>query len=337
MEACGVKVHRIGPTYTALCVRPGLAGAVDRLVDGVDIVHVHALWEDVQFRAADAARRQGKPYVITPHGMLTSWSWRHSAQKKRVYWWWRGGQLVGGAARLHFTTAMEAAESARFASRSGGSIIEPIGIDPAEFLDPPPRGEFRRSAGIEPTRPMIVFLGRIHPGKGLEYLVPAMARMRGREAVLVVVGPDSESYRATVEARIRAEAVQARVIFSGHLSGRDRLAALADADVFCLPSDHENFGLAVVESMAVGTPVVISDRVAIHAEVVESGGGTVSPREPAALAAALDQWLSDPAARVDAGKRARSYALQRYAWPRIAERWAAHYAGLIDAAAVGAR
>ena len=262
------------------------------------------------------------PYVITPHGMLTNWSLGQKKWKKRLYMIWRLNRDVRSAAAVHFITAQERQQSdARF--QRVQVIVEPIGIDLAEFQLLPPRGGFRAARGLTPDVPLIVFLGRIHPGKGLEHLVPAMPNVPG--AMLVIVGPDSGGYRSQIEQRIRRFGIENRVVFTGMLSGPDKIAALVDADIFCLPSDHENFGLAVLESLAAGTPVVISPEVAISDEIKSAGVGAVVARDPAVIAAELSRWLMDAAMRKDIGVRCRKFAFSRFDWSAIAKRWVEHY------------
>jgi glycosyltransferase involved in cell wall biosynthesis len=173
---------------------------------------------------------------------------------------------------------------------------------------------------------MILFLGRVHYGKGLEVLVPALAKMRRKDAMLVVAGPDPTGYRATIESLGR-ESLE-RIIFTGMIGGEERLAALRDADVLALPSFHENFGLAVVESLAAGTPVVISDQVYLHPEISRAGVGAVVPLDADALARELDRWLDDEALRRDAASKAAAFVRERYDWDTIARRWVGHYAKL---------
>lgn len=173
---------------------------------------------------------------------------------------------------------------------------------------------------------MILFLGRIHYGKGLELLAPALARMKRTDAMLVVAGPDADGYSATI--RSLSKGVEDRIIYTGMLSGRDRLAALVDADLLSLPSYHENFGLAVIESLACGTPVVISDQVNLHPEVKATGVGGVVPMDVDPLARELDRWLDDEPMRRAAAEKAPVFVRERYDWDAIARRWVGHYGGL---------
>jgi glycosyltransferase involved in cell wall biosynthesis len=120
------------------------------------------------------------------------------------------------------------------------------------------------------------------------------------------------------------------------LRGRDRIEALVDADLFALPSYQENFGIAVVESLASGCPVLISDQVNIHREITAGGVGVVVPTDVEAIADALRVWLADPALRVAAAARAPAFVRARYDWRQIASRWAAHYAAIAGGAGAAA-
>src|SRR5438874_9473595 len=107
---------------------------------------------------------------------------------------------------------------------------------------------------------MIVFIGRLEYGKGLQLLIHAFAKDAGDDAALVIIGPDSHSgYRKTVEEMIQQHGLGDRALLTGMLTGRDKLAALVDAYLLAHPSFHENFGLVVPEALACGCPVIVSD------------------------------------------------------------------------------
>jgi glycosyltransferase involved in cell wall biosynthesis len=176
--------------------------------------------------------------------------------------------------------------------------------------------------------PIVLFLSRVHPKKGLDLLVPAFAQAAPADAVLVIVGPDADGYSDQVRAMANRHSVGDRLLFTGMLRGRDRIEAFVDADLFALPSYQENFGIAVVEALASGCPVLISDQVNIHREITAGGVGVVVPTDTASVAQALAGWLGDPARRAAAAARAPAFVRARYDWQRIASRWATHYAGL---------
>jgi glycosyltransferase involved in cell wall biosynthesis len=332
LERAGVNVKLIGPTRGALKGHRDIRPRLSRLVPDVDVVHIHGLWEEIQHEAAKTARDRAKPYVMTPHGMLTPWSLAQSRLRKRLYLLWRLRAHLDGASAIHYTTPMERDLSASLRLRAP-AIVQTLGVDLAEFATLPERGSFRRQFPAIGERRLIVFLGRIHPGKGLEYLVPALASMAHRHVTLAVVGPDSDGYQTAIEALAATHGVQDRVVFTGMMRGAARVAALVDADVFCLPSDHENFGVVVVEALAAGTPVVVSDHVAICGEVRAGGVGSVVPTGVKALAPELDRWFSDDVLRQQAAERARPFVWERYDWQPIGRQWVAHYTRLLASSA----
>jgi glycosyltransferase involved in cell wall biosynthesis len=138
---------------------------------------------------------------------------------------------------------------------------------------------------------------------------------------LAIVGPDSRGYLAPMRAEVARLGLEDRVIFTGMMPGRARIEALVDADLFGLPSEHENFGIAVLEALAAGTPVVISDQVGLWEEVEQAGVGQAVPLDVDRLVAALDGWIADEPRRRDAASRARTLVFQRFTWDQIARRW----------------
>ena len=325
VDAQGVATRVVAPGTGKLVRHPDLAGAARELVARADVVHVHSLWEEVQHQAARAARAARVPYLITPHGMLTSWSLAQGRLKKQLYMAWRLRAMLRGAALIHYTSEIERADVTASLCSLPQSITEPLGVDLEEYRTLPPRGAFRARHPRLADHPIVLFLGRLHPGKGLEHLLPAMAALRHTDAFLVAVGPDSEGYRAQLEQRARTLGIDGRVLFTGLLQGADKVAALVDADVFCLPSDHENFGVAVIEALAAGTPALVSEHVPVGREIVERGAGAIVPRAAAPLAAELDRWLGDAVLRRTASERGKSLAWEGYDWLQIARRWPEHY------------
>jgi glycosyltransferase involved in cell wall biosynthesis len=327
LQGRGVTVRLVGPCHGRLARHPDLVAATGEAVAAADVVHIHALWEEVQHQAARACRLSAKPYLIRPCGMLDPWSLRQSRLKKMLYLFWRMRRHLNAATALHFTSDAERCGTASLQLRPP-ALVEPNGIDVSEYANLPPRGTFRQRWDIPAGRTMLLFLGRLHPKKGLDVLLPAFARLGG-ESLLVVAGPGEEGYRLRLKEASNRLGIADRVVFTDMVLGSDKLAAFADADLFVLPSYQENFGIAVAEAMAAGLPVVISDQVNIHAEIKAAGAGGVVPTDAAALAAELAGWLDDPVRRRHAGASARAYARDRYDWSAIAGRWEEHYERLV--------
>jgi len=326
VRAARIDVHQLGPCRDPRSRHPRMRSWLEELARGFDVVHIHGLWEEIQHHAARACQSLRVPYVISPHGMLDPWSLSQGAWKKKLYIALRLRRNLNRAAAVHFTTDIER-ELVRPLGFSANTIVEPIGIDFREFDPLPEAGSFRRKFPQLGDHPIVIFLGRLHRKKGLDLLIPAFGRLKDSPAMLVIAGPDDE-YESEVRRMVAAAGIEKRVVFTGMLRGRERVEALIDSALFVLPSYQENFGIAVVESLAAGVPVIISDQVNIHREIVASGGGAVVPTQVDTLAAELSRWMRDGEMRSAAGERGRAFVRQRYDWHRIAASWAGHYASL---------
>ncbi len=330
MRAAGIEVTLIGPCREPLKRHPDLRAAMKAAVGNADLLHIHALWEEVQHVAASEARSRRLPYLFRPCGMLDPWSLSQGRLKKQFYMLWRLRSHLNHAAAIHYTAADEQAAAAPLRLKAPGLVI-PNGLDLEEFRDLPARGTFRRSDERLGDRPLLLALSRIHQKKGFDILIPAFAKCETPGAVLVIAGPDDVGYTPQVVAMAKLHGVLDRIVFTGLLDSRRRIEALVDADLLVLPSYQENFGVAVVEAAAAGLPVVISDRVAIHQEISDAGAGAVVGLDADQLAATLRTWLADGSRREAASRKARPYAFENYDWNRIAERWKLEYRRFMDA------
>jgi glycosyltransferase involved in cell wall biosynthesis len=195
--------------------------------------------------------------------------------------------------------------------------IVPYGVDPMFSTG--------AQGGIAPVgEPYVLFAAMLHPRKNLEALRQAMAQLGGEgfgQRLVVAGRPPADG--SDVEANARAAAADLpgaaqRVTFLGEVAAADLASLMAGADVYCLPSLYEGFGLTALEAMACGTPVVVSDRGALP-EVVGDAGLVVAP-EPDAVAGALRSVLSDPQLAADLGRRGRERAA-RFTWELTADGW----------------
>lgn len=332
IQDAGIEVIAIPLTSGAARFSQGPSARVAAAVNATEFLHVHGVWEHLLFEAATAASNAGIPYVVRCCGMLDAWALRRRPLKKKLYLAWRLRRMLERAAAIHCTTRMEATSTGQLRVRFPEIIVEPNGVTNEEFERLPARGGFRMALGIG-DRPLIVFLGRVHPGKGVEYLLPALRLLRTPDAVAVIVGPADSPFAIRLKQQAAAVAPSCRVIFTGMLKARERIAPLVDADVFVLPSEHENFGVAVIEALAAGCPVVVSDQVGLCQEIAAQGVGSVTSLEPASIAAALDEWLSRRGEIARPFAAARRFALAAFDWDGIAARWQAHYERLSGVAA----
>jgi glycosyltransferase involved in cell wall biosynthesis len=293
--------------------------ALKSVVANSDALHLHGVWDSILFRAARAARSRGVPYVITPHGMLDPWSLAQKRWKKRFALALGYKAMLNRAAVLHLLNADERRLIAPLGLRAPMQVLA-NGIF-LEEIDPiPSRDAFALNYPQLAGRDYIVFIGRLHQKKGLDYLADAFRLVSAQlpHAKLVVAGPD-DGARTDFEQRIDNAKLTDRVIMTGPLYGARKWMALAGAACFCLPSRQEGFSIAILEALACRIPVVVSE--ACHfGEVVSAGAGTETPLDPQRIAEAICRYLRDPERRQSAGIAGRRLVEEQYTWPKIAER-----------------
>jgi len=294
-----------------------LARALAQAIPQADIVHLHSLYLFHTWAAARLCRRHGVPYLLRPHGTLDPYLWQRHRGRKRVMELLFQNRVIREAAALHYTAAEEMALAKPYAQGAPGVVI-PNGLDLAEYAALPPPGAFRARHPEIGARRIVLFLGRLNFKKGLDLLIPAFAQALRihTDLHLVIAGPD-DGMRAQAETWIAAAGIVDRVTFTGMLRHKAKLEALRDAAMFVLPSYSENFGIAVVEAMACGVPVAISDKVNIWREVVEAGAGLVAPTAVAAVADQIMRIAADPDPAA-MGRRGRKLVAERFSWDMIA-------------------
>jgi glycosyltransferase involved in cell wall biosynthesis len=258
------------------------------------------------------------PYLLRPHGTLDPFLWRRHRWRKLVMELLFQNRVLRWAAALHYTADDEMTLAAPYAQGAPG-IVVPNGLDLGEYADLPAPGLFRAVHPQIGERKIVLFLSRLNFKKGLDLLVPAFARAaRNRPDLhLVIAGPD-DGDRVATEARVAEEKIGERTTFVGMLDHRAKLACFRDSAMFVLPSYSENFGLAIVEAMACGLPVAISDRVNIWREIETAGAGLVAPPEIGAVARQIETLVDDPARAAAMGEKGRALVSERYSWAKIA-------------------
>jgi glycosyltransferase involved in cell wall biosynthesis len=292
-----------------------------QLLPQADIVHLHGIWEPIIRIASVECRKLGKPYVITTHGILDPWCLRQRWLKKKI------------AMKIAYRSMLESAGALHTLNRDEADLIAPLRLSPRKWVIPngvfldeieplPPPGSFHAKHPELKGQPFVLFLGRLHFKKGLDYLAEAFAIVAKANPALrlVVAGPD-DGAKSDFEDQVSREdggRLRDRVHLVGPLWGAEKFAAMVDAACFCLPSRQEGFSMAVTEAMACGTPVVISE--ACHfPEVAEAGAGEVVPLASRPVAAAIDRFVSNPALAAEIGQAGRRLVLTRFTWPTIAQ------------------
>jgi glycosyltransferase involved in cell wall biosynthesis len=292
-----------------------------------DVAHIHALFSPISSMAATIARHQGLPYVLRPLGTLDPADLQKKCQLKQLYAAVLEKPNLAGAAAVHFTTAQEAKISERFGVVTKDWIF-PLGVMLPETQNTTLRDRYQ----IPADRPIILFMSRIDRKKGLDLLIPALERLvaEGKSFEFVLAGgnPQEPEYEAAIKRQIAASSIADRTQVIGFVSGGDKTAWLKTADVSVLPSYYENFGIAVAEAMAVGTPVVISDQVHIWEDVQQAEAGWVCQCNVESLTTSLRESLKDAVERKYRGIKAQQLTLAKYSWDAIAQQMVVAYGAI---------
>lgn len=284
---------------------------------GTQIIQSHGLWTQPNHAAARAARDLGLPLVVSVHGMLEPWAWRHRAWKKRPIWWlWQRRALIEAA--VIRVTARQEAEGVR-----ARGLANPIAVIPNGVELPPEAGVIlARTGSGERTA---LFLSRIHPVKGLLDLVQAWDKLRPAGWRVLVAGPDEENHRAVVDQAISERRLEGHFEFLGPVGDERKWEVFGQADLFVLPTKSENFGIAIAEALAAGVPV-ITTKAAPWQELESHRCGWWVDVGVEPLAAALrEATAASPDVLREMGLRGRELVRERYSWPKIAEDMKAVY------------
>jgi glycosyltransferase involved in cell wall biosynthesis len=303
----------------------GLAAAIERALPSADLVHVHGLWNMTGSAAVARARSAGRPYVVSPRGMLQPAAMRRHRVLKTAAYWASERAHLSGAAFLHATSHLEQQQIAKY-GRSVVTIangVAPVAVS-ADVLE-----EVRERARIDAGDEVVLCLGRLHPIKRLDLLAAAFdivhrARPRAR---LVIAGPDEDGYRARVEPLFTPVAAATRWLGA---VDRETVAALFAASrtlVQC--SDSESFGMSVAEALAAGLPVVVTNETPWPQVAALELGYSVA-QEPAAIARGILEILERPADGCAMGARGRAWARETFGWDAIGRSMRDAYQGVLE-------
>ncbi len=282
------QVHLVGRgRRSGWLMTRAIGSAVRELAADADVVHVHGLLNAVSAAGAHAALSCSVPLVIAPLGTLSAYTFGHRrVWLKHVYHRFVDAPHLRSAEALHFATDRELEEAGRLGLDVGARAhVVPPGVRHA-------RSQLRRHSPAA-GRTNVLFLSRLDPKKGVDLLLDAWPSIRARKpgVRLAIAGSGRPSYETAV--RARGARLGADVTFLGFVSGTAKDRCLAGASVVVLPSAHENFGIAVLDAIGAGVPVVVTPEVALSNVIAEEGLGIVAERSATAIGDAIVAALDD--------------------------------------------
>jgi glycosyltransferase involved in cell wall biosynthesis len=321
--------------------------ALRREVVSFDIIYILALWNYPVAATAYLCRKFGKPYVISPRGLLYPNTFSSKVWKKLPYYVLIAKKDLKSAAAIHYTSEDEAEKCHRAFNLPSMPIVIPNGIELSEHYGLRSKNGLKKHYPHIDGKKVIIFLGRISWKKGLDILIKAYGLLlqQRKDVHLLIVGTDDEGYGSKIKRLITNEGLEyldldynnknlakplyssksiqefksVQVTFTGMLEGKQKLEVLSCSDVFVLPSYSENFGMAVIEAMACGVPVVISNNVGIYRDVEGYRAGIVAENDPKSLCEGIRILLDNETLREEIARNGNRLVRDRYDINKVAE------------------
>jgi glycosyltransferase involved in cell wall biosynthesis len=293
-----------------------------------DLLHIHAIFSYSSTIAMAIARLQKVPYIVRPLGQLCTWSLQQSARKKQIYLRIIEKSNLNQSQSIHFTSALEQQE-ASLLNLTSPSFILPHGLSIPPII-PNAYQRLRQHFNLPADEPIILFLSRLHPKKGLDYLIPALGKLSHYRFTFILAGSGDPDYENEIKSLLVSEGIQNRTHLTGFIKGEIKDLLMQGADLFALTSYSENFGISVLESLAAGTPVIITPGVALSDIVDQQQIGSVAELDVNEISAAIQHFLDNPQEAKKMGDCARQFILDNYTWDRIALKMISVYQNLID-------
>jgi glycosyltransferase involved in cell wall biosynthesis len=258
------------------------------------------------------------PYIVSIHGVLAEWSLRQKWLKKWLFLTLVGRRFLAGAARVHCTSAAELEQASRYL-RPGSGMVMAYPIDLSSFADLPGTeralSEYPELTG---DMPRLLLLSRLHPKKRPDLLIDAAAKLEGagQPCQLILAGPGEPAYVAELQQLALERGLARRVLFPGMVSGLTKVSLFQAADVFVLPTSHENFGIVLVEAMAAGAPVITTRAVDLWQEL-QSAGAVIVDQDAGQIATAIRSLIADLPAAKQRGQQGREWVFRELDRDRV--------------------
>ncbi len=298
LKTLSPKIIALGKTSTNYGFSINLKRWLSENVCLYDVVIIHGVWQYHTLAAAAVCIKKNIPYYIYTHGMLDPWfkkTYPLKHLKKNIYWHLFLAKLMNSAESLIFTSEEERLLSRlSFSNYNVKETVTSYGTSApiAKTIDL--RHSFFASYPELKSKKILLFVGRIHEKKGCDILLEAFKNISARDnnLQLVFVGPEKTDFGKKLKERAFSLKIDAKITWLGMLEGEMKWGAYCAAEVFCLPSHQENFGIVVAEALSVGTPVIISNKVNIWREILENKAGLVCEDNIDGVTKSLINWGS---------------------------------------------
>lgn len=275
------------------------------------IVELHGIWSLATTKVARACVAADVPYLVRPHGSLDPFDLQKKTLLKRILGPVLIKPMLQRSAGVVCTAALEA-ERLQTYGASPPKYVMPLPVPLPETMGS--RSNFRVKHGIPSDAKVVLFLSRIDYKKGLNFLIPALGKLKSEIPNLwfVLAGAGTDEYTEKVNKWIDENDIRSRTSQVGFVFGQEKQDAFAAADIFALPSLNENFGIVNIEAMHSGLPLLISDQVYIYREIEDAGAGMICQPTVASVTDVLRSALRDPNKLKDMGQAGANLVQERY-------------------------
>jgi glycosyltransferase involved in cell wall biosynthesis len=310
---------------------PELKRELRKRIDEADILHLHQIWDYPLWVASKLARKFGKPYIVTPHGIFCQ-AWRYGSIKKQIYLWLIANSIMNEASAVHAVNSYEIDGFKKIGLHSPYVVI-PNGIETEKYCLTDPPGNAEKIWPNLRGKKVVLFLGRLSPEKGLDILLESWKTTikAEPEAMLVIAGPDYKGYSVALKNLANKYKILGNILFTGIIQGEEKITLLYNTDVFVQPSYSEVYSLAVLEALASGKPCIIT-KGCNFPEVQELGAGYVVPTgNKEALSIALIKTLSlSKIQRKKMGESGRQLVIKKFTVDIMARKMMTVYESIIS-------
>jgi glycosyltransferase involved in cell wall biosynthesis len=278
----------------------------------VDLIHLHGIWSPLWAFLCIWARFKGITCVVSPHGSLHPWALAHKSFKKKLAWRLYQKHVLQSVNAI-WTTSSEELRYVRDLKIKVPIVMIPNGVQIPTDLE---LAEAAASVSAHCERHFL-FMSRLHPVKGLDMLVDAWAAVHQAGWKIHVAGEDDAGHQAQIEQKLRDHGLADDFVWLGMLHGKAKLEALAQADVFILPTHSENFGLVVAEALACGKPVITTKGAPWQSLLTSNAGWWCDATADAVGTAMKEAMSQSPQALGTMGQRGREMVAVQYGWPKL--------------------
>lgn len=286
------------------------------------VYHIHGVWMYQQYIGSQLALKGRKPFLITPHGMFEPWLWKQGYVKKKLYFEFFTKKPFSKAKVIHAITEQERENLYKILPNNSRIEVIPNLIETKNLLK-------IDLENFEKEEKFILFLGRIHPKKGIDLLINAFNRLKDKDIKLKIAGPEN-SYTKELKKLANSLGISSRVEFLGKIIGKEKFLLYKNAHVFVAPSHSEVIGMVNLEAAIMSTPVITTWQTGLYTEWNNEGGILINPNINE-LENALEKSISwSLQERIDRGEKLKNFVINNYSWEKNVYKWNNLYNDLVD-------